>query len=130
MPPPTVTPHRVGKNATISVDGVAVRRAAASITVGGGTDTQTLPSGYDIRAGTNRNATGSFQLIVYFGETLSITSQTFHDLLIVDGTNTVFDGIIYVDSVAEDFANDAGWQYTVSWSSHEAFDANIVTPVV
>lgn len=119
MPAPSVTAHRVGKNAVITVNGTARRHEGGNVNSGGGTDSRTLPSGYVIRAATNREKTGDFRLIVLYGETLDISEKTYINLNITDGTNTLMDGVAFVDTISDGFANDQGWEHTVNWLSHD-----------
>ena len=121
MPAPSVGPQLVGKNATITVGASAVRHGGGSLTVGGGTDTVTYPNGFDHSTATNANATGTFQLIVEYGEAVPIVAQTHDTLVIADGTYEQFDGEAYFESVTQQFANDQGWTFEVTWRSHGAF---------
>lgn len=121
MPAPVVTPHRVGKNATVSINGTSVRRASGSVSRSGGTDTVTYPDGYDRHAETNINASGDLTIIVEFGEALTLARGDYITLEITDGTNTIYSGTAFVTEVSDSFANDGGWTYSFNWQSHGVF---------
>lgn len=121
MPAPVVTPHRVGKNAVVTINDVVVRHASGTVRSGGGTDTQTYPDGYDRQAATNINASGDLTIIVEYGESLTLARGDYISLNITDGTNVQYDGVAYVSEISDSFGNDAGWTYSFSWLSHGTF---------
>lgn len=121
MPAPTVTPHRVGKNAIVTVNGVTARHASGTVRRGGGTDTATYPDGYDRQAATNINASGDLTIIVEYGESLTLARGDYINLEIEDGTNEIYNGVAYVSEVSDSFGNDTGWTYSFSWMSHGTF---------
>lgn len=124
MPAPSVTSHRVGKNAVITVNGTAARHEGGTVNSGGGTDTRTLPSGFPIRAATNLEKTGDFRLIVLYGEANPIpAAKAFINLNITDGTNVLMNGVAFVDSITDSFQNDQGWEHTINWLSHDDYAA-------
>lgn len=118
MPAPTCPTHRVGKNAIVSINGTPVRHQSGSVSDGGGVDTVTYPDGYDRHAETNKSASGDLTVIIEFGEAITIRRGDCLTLKIEDGTNTIFEGRIFVSEVSDSFANDGGWTYSFNWSSH------------
>lgn len=124
MPAPSVTPHRVGKNAVVAINGETVRHLSGTVNRGGGKDTQTYPDGYERQAATNLARSGSLTISVDFGDTLTLEEQTYISLSITDGTNTLFNGVAFVDRITDQFANDGGWTYSFDWSSHGDFSGS------
>lgn len=122
MPAPDVTPHRVGKNAVVSIDDVVARQASGSVNKGGGTDTQTYPDGFDRQAATNHNASGDLTVIIEFGEEVELKRGQYINLLIEEPTNKVYDGVAFVSEITDSFANDGGWTYSFNWTSHGVFE--------
>lgn len=121
MPAPVVTPHRVGKNAVVTIDGTTARQASGTVNRGGGADTQVYPDGYPRHAATDLAASGDLTILVDFGSSLSLAEQTYINLTVSDGTNSIYDGVAYVNRITDSFANDGGWTYSFEWSSHGDF---------
>jgi hypothetical protein len=121
MPAPTVTPHRVGKNAIVTVNGTALRHQSGSVSDGGGVDTVTYPDGFDRHAETNKSASGDLTVIVEFAEATTFRKGDYINLKIEDGTNIQYDGVAFITEVSDSFANDGGWTYSFNWSSHGVF---------
>lgn len=115
---PTEPVHRVGKDAVITWNGSTLLHNGGTVEEGGGVDTVTYPDGWDRQAITNTNRSGTFQLIVPYGQAAAFVRGEYGALVIADGTNTLVNGEVLITGFRNTFANDQGWNTEVTWASH------------
>ena len=122
MPPPAYTPHRVGRNARVSIDGSLVDHISGSVRRPTNLDTVVFPDGYPRVAPTSYPATGDLTFTVPYGTSTNVylQGQTI-SLSITDDTNDVFVGVAVISEISDQFANDGGWTYSISWTSHGTY---------
>lgn len=122
MPPPAYTPHRVGRNAVVSIDGTVVNHVSGSVRRGAAMDTVVFPDGYQRVAPTSFSASGDLTFTVPFGASTNVYQQAQPIALsITDGTNDIFVGTALISEISDSFANDGGWTYSISWVGHDEY---------
>lgn len=122
MPPPAYTPHRVGRNAVVSIDGTVVNHVNGSVTRGTNLDTVVFPDGYERQAPTSFSASGDLTFTVPYGASTNVYQQGQPIALsITDGTNDIFVGTAIITEVRDSFANDGGWSYSLGWRGHDEY---------
>lgn len=130
MPPPTVTPYRVGKNAAVSIDGTAVKCRSGTINKEVRTENliNSESDGFDEPEITSQGASGDLSIALPQGDTTGLAEGQYITLAVVDGDYVAFNGVALITRVSDGWAAEGAWNQTFSFVSRGDYTLAIETP--